>query len=410
MGIGIGIGIGVGKGMGKKGLPPLYLGQVATGCGICTANSTTNKWANSRTPHMFREDQTSFQIVLPAWYWARTGTKVETSVIGSITYTASIEYPAGTFTQVKFSGANSGVATGAANLVSDPINLAIPKDTRFWVRSYAVATHSIVFAQATVSTNWQTADAANGAALEYGTTSAITDKTMGGTITPNLATNDAPITLPLAIIAQTRKPSILIVSDSKDAGFGDTFDANGFMGYMTKVLGLSYGFINAGSPGDTISEFLASGAKRTALQQYCSHVVFGTAINSLRSGTGQNKTAAAVLAEQQTAFALFAGKKIFTKTTEPSATSSNSFTTTANQTLNSNAVEIAAFNDAIRAGVPGAQGYFEIADQIESARNSGKWKVDGTNFKYTADGLHPSVFAHALIAASGAIDPARFVR
>jgi hypothetical protein len=373
-------------------------------------NSTTNKWANSRTPHMFREDQTSFQIVLPAWFWYRTSTKVDTSVTGSITYTASIEYPAGTFTQVKFSGANSGIATGAANLVSDAINLAIPKDTRFWVRSYAVATHSIVFAQASVSTNWQCADVANGAALEYGTTSAITDKTMGGTITPNLATNDAPITLPLAIIAQTRKPSILIISDSKDAGFGDTFDANGFMGYASKVLGLSYGIINAGSPGDTISEFLAAGSKRTALQTYCSHILFGTAINSLRSGTGQNKTAAAVLAEQQTAFALFPGKKIITKTTEPSTTSSNSFINLANQTVNSNAAEIAAFNDAIRAGVAGASGYMEIADQIETSRNSGKWKFDGTAFKYTADGLHPSVFAHAAIAASGAVNPAQFVR
>lgn len=39
--------------------------------------------------------------------------------------------------------------------------------------------------------------------------------------------------------------------------------------------------------------------------------------------------------------------------------------------------------------------FFEIADTVESSRNSGRWKAPG----YTADGIHPSAVGHAAMAA-----------
>lgn len=45
------------------------------------------------------------------------------------------------------------------------------------------------------------------------------------------------------------------------------------------------------------------------------------------------------------------------------------------------------WNDGIRAGHPALTGYIEMADVVESARDSGVWR-DGT--KYTADGIHPN--------------------
>lgn len=42
-------------------------------------------------------------------------------------------------------------------------------------------------------------------------------------------------------------------------------------------------------------------------------------------------------------------------------------------------------------------GYFEVADLAESARNSGKWRVDlGAP---TTDGVHPSTVIHTAMAA-----------
>ncbi|RUU75102.1 SGNH/GDSL hydrolase family protein [Mesorhizobium sp. M7A.F.Ca.MR.362.00.0.0] len=410
-----GLGLRLGHALAAAGGPPvvlpsLYLGQVATRCRIPTNLSTTNKLANARTMHIARDDLTSIKIELPAWFWYRTSTKAEVNVTGNIVYRASIEYPAGTFTQVTFaSGAVSGTATGIAPLLSDWVNVNIPKGAKFWVRSYAVATHSIVFADASSGTNFWTCDFANGEAYEYGA-SGITDKTMGGTLVPNKTDNTAAICHPTAIIGMTRNPSVLLIGDSRVAGFGDFFNAAGDTGELARSIGPSLAYINAGSSGDTLSEFIASHTRRAALQSYCSHVVVETAINALRSGTGQNKTAATVLAEQQTILGYFPTKRCYTTTTSPSATSNNSWATSAGQTVNTNLAQISAYNDAIRAGVANSLGFFEIADQVEIARNSGKWKSDGTAAKWTADGLHGTPFAYQAIQDSGAVDPTRFSR
>lgn len=54
----------------------------------------------------------------------------------------------------------------------------------------------------------------------------------------------------------------------------------------------------------------------------------------------------------------------------------------------------------LRAGDAGHPlvGYFETADAVETARNSGKWKVDGTANKYTSDGVHPNALGHQTMA------------
>lgn len=49
-------------------------------------------------------------------------------------------------------------------------------------------------------------------------------------------------------------------------------------------------------------------------------------------------------------------------------------------------------------------GYFDVADALESSRNSGKWKVNGTPFYATVDGLHPSQTGYTLVRDSGAIN------
>lgn len=411
MPLGLGLGISpascvVGKRQGV--LPSSYVGQVATKCRIPVNRSTSNLQANARTHHVAREHISSLKIELPNWYWTRGGTLTEANGGGNITYTASIEYPAGTFTQVKWSGATSVVVASGNSALSDFVTVSIPNGDSFWVRSYAVAATAIVFTDG--NSGFPQRDGANGEVYEYAA-SGITDKTMGGTIVDNGAAT-APIFSPTAIVSNTVRPSVLIIGDSRDWGFNDTYDSSGDLGDLARSIGPTWGYINAGCAGDTFSGFITAHTKRVALATYVSHVIIGDAINGLRAGgSGQNKTAATVLGELQTVLGYFSTKRCYTSTCGgPNSTSTDNFATTANQTVNTNSAQITAYNDAIRAGVANSVGFFEIADQVESARNSGKWWVTGVANATTADGLHSIQSGYLRIKNSAAIDPSILVR
>ena len=60
-------------------------------------------------------------------------------------------------------------------------------------------------------------------------------------------------------------------------------------------------------------------------------------------------------------------------------------------------------NDELRGGLTGLEGYFDVADAIETSRNSGIWKVTGSANGYTADGIHPNTPGSVLVRDSGVI-------
>lgn len=129
------------------------------------------------------------------------------------------------------------------------------------------------------------------------------------------------------------------------------------------------------------------------------------------------------------------GMRVIQTTITPYTTSTDSFATVANQTLGASPYDNnirTGYNDWLRDGAPidattkaavavgtssnvlraGAVGhplytYFEVADTVESSRNSGKWKVDGTPNKYTLDGIHPTNNGYVLMAA--ALDTTKFI-
>lgn len=388
-------------------LPSLYLGQVATNSRMPTNRSTTNKQANSRTHHIARDDITSLKIELPNWYWVRSTAGPETNGGGNITYSAAVEYPAETFTQILFSGATSAVVSSGNSVLSDYCDVSIPSGASFWIRTYASAVTAIVFSEGNASPYTAQRDNGNGEAYAYAA-SGVSNLTMGGTITSNITGLSDPVFCPTAIVAMTRKPSVLIIGNSREWGFNDTFDASGDQGDIARSIGASYGYINMGSAGDFCSAFITAHTKRAALQQYVSHVIIGDVINALRAGgSGQNKSAVTVLGEVQTILGYFSTKRCYTTTCGgPSTTSTDNWATTANQTVNANNAEYTAYNDAIRAGVENCVGYFEIADQVESASNSGKWWVTGVAQATTLEGLHGIQASYLRIKNSGAIDTA----
>jgi hypothetical protein len=126
------------------------------------------------------------------------------------------------------------------------------------------------------------------------------------------------------------------------------------------------------------------------------------------------------------------GVKYYTATIPPPTSSTDNWATVANQTLNPNNTIRVNYNNWMRDGFPIAystllaaavgstganiirignprhpiSGYFEIADTVESGRDSGKWISNGTAFYYTGDGLHGTSNSYPLMAA--AVDVTKF--
>lgn len=396
-----------------------YLGQVATKTRIPTRWASGNKQIMVRCPFIARDDIASLQILLPNWYWASTqnsgGDHAEHGSGGTATFTASVEYPAGTFTQIKFGGSASIVAADNTDTLSDAVAVAVPKGAAAFIRVFAVFSSGIVF--------WDQGDYVNGQQLAYAA-SGLTDQTMGGTIT-NTATpgtgsgavnggTSSANTLgfgPTAIIAQTALPSVLLSGDSRVDGWSDTIgDASGDMGELARSIGPSLAYINAGSWGDQAALYNASHAHRQALAKYCSHVICEQGINDLTAG---GASAATLEASQNTLWTAFAnmGLPVFASTIPPVTTSaSDHWASSAGQTLAASNAARTAVNDNIRTTPAPLAGFFEVADQIETARNSGLWKSNGSAYGYTLDGTHENQAGYLLIKNSGAINPAVFTR
>lgn len=357
------------------------LRQVATGTHLPNTLAASNTTTFSRTPHILRSAVSALAIVLPNWYVAG---QTETNA-GPATWTASIEYPAGTFTRVTFGGAASVTASDGGNIVSDQIPVSIPKGEKFWVRLFQTAPSKAIYF---------TFYAGDGTAQF---TSPATDMTMGGTVTTS-ASFQAATTTPVAIIGMSDDPAIGIYGDSISVGRGDTADAGvPLQGHLGRAFGANYAAGHVGISGDRMSLFLAGKTKRMSLAQYFTHFALNMGINDVTSGG----SAATLAADTNSVVALFPGP-VALCTLSPVSTSSDSWNSTASQTtVASNAVRITE-NTRRLAGVAGVKTIYDVNPAVETvvSPESGIWKAPG----FTSDGTHPS--AKGYIAEAAAIDTA----
>lgn len=346
-----------------------------------------------RTFHFARDNITSLQVVFGGFYGPGAGTGYATTI------TASVEYPSGTFTQVLFSGLASGVAPADGVIISDPVAVTIPAGDKFFIRQFREADAFIWHSGATGQFNSSAGDRVVVAA------SGVTDQTMSGSIT----SNNSIVQTPLAIIARTAKPSILIIGDSKSVGTGQTATlASGDLGEIAQSLGGSFAYINIGMVSDRAKVLVSGVSPRLLLARYCSHVICDYGINDVH---WPSASAADTYADILALKALLGREKFFQLTIAPSTTatygggSTDGWATEANQTIEPtyNAIRT-DLNDLIRAG-SGLDGYFEIADVVENSRNGGKWKGG-----YSGDGLHENATGYAAIVAAGAIPASAIVR
>lgn len=340
---------------------------------------------------------------------------------GDLTVRASVEAAfGGTRWPVYFGGKRSVVIEPGARVRSDPVGVRIPRNTAFGTVTYRTHAAGVYFlGRGTII--------GLGEGAEDGTT--ITDKTLAGTITPSAAFAYGPA----QILSWTNQDvaSAAIYGDSisqllQEATSGGTAtgDANGNVGFIERALGNTVIGVNMSKGGDTIANLVASSRRRLELTgSTCRHgiVQYGANDKATALATLQDQYVAAWLAISAT------GQRVWQTTITPQSTSTDGWATTVNQTpdpMFGPGSKMATLNDwfrdgapmtaayvvlatgtttnAIRAGERGhpLAGYFEIADIMETGRNTGIIKAG-----YTADGLHPSTAMHILMAAG--IDIAR---
>lgn len=376
-----------------------YYGQVGTNCqlpgfGLPGTNQTMN-----RTRHKAMAAISSVRLVFPNFYLAVTN--LETLPASATTLTASIEYPAGTFTQAKFAGATS-VTTLNSLIFSDPIAVNIPAGAFFFVRSFWTSAWGIVYASATTGAGGRLCDTANGEAMTYAA-SGLSDQTLGGTVTNTNGVGDVTYR-PTAIIGNTTLPSCFLMGDSRCAGSNDDFSLSASTGQTAKAVGQNFPFINCSAASLKLTTWLPNNANQLALSQFCSHVICSYGINDI---VVAGRSAAQLQADLQTASNLFGNKPFFACTLPPETTSSDAWATLGNQTLNGTNAARVTYNDALRAGKSYLSGVFDITSVAESSLDSGKWPVTGAANYATNDGVHESPALNQLIATSNIMGPAQ---
>jgi hypothetical protein len=379
------------KGGGVVPQPSLYVGQVAHRTRMPNAQDTTATKFNSRTHFQLREDMGRIKIVLPYWYWATAGTEGPI-FSGAAAFTASIEYPEGTYTQVLFGGVPVGTAAAGSgdDIESDWIDIAIPKDTDAWCNVFG---NSPRFPTTVGANNVPSCNVAKGEKMQYG--SSVIDRSMGGAYTSTVAGNNGPTYGPIAIVGETRRPSCLLIGNSRVAGCQDAFDASNTLGELNRTLGAFFGCINLGSYGDRVNLFNASSTFRARQKKWVSHVIVELGINNIIAGD----SAASVLSALQTTYGRFADKIVFGTTVPPTVGSNNTVVAPTNAVRQ-------AFNAAQRAVPSPLAGVFDISSALEADLTG----LYADSSWIHADGIHETQAGYLRIASSGVIDPALITR
>ena len=357
-----------------------YVGQVATRSTIPSALSDPNRAYMARSLHFARQAlSTSVQVGFANWYSIAIAGDAAVPATASIR--ASIEYPAGQFHRLKFSGSRNGTIAPGHTLFSDPVAVQIPNCAAFWIRHHFTNPSGIPYIPVASPLDAMIIDAAG-----------TPDLTMGGTMMPGASVYAAPV----AIIAPTTRPSAMLVGDSRLFGAFDRIDdATGDRGDLCRFLGPGYAYIQLGVSGDTLAGFLANSIMRQSLFRYCSFMISEGGVNDIASDA-----AALLVAELRSKVAaLFTHGPVYGTTAYPITTSTDGWATMTNQMVPASGEQLAAFNALVRAGIAGELNHIDISDAVDPGRTR-KWSVTGVENGFTEDGLHTNSAGALLIKRS----------
>ena len=210
---------------------------------------------------------------------------------------------------------------------------------------------------------------------------------------------------PVDPIKAALTPSFVLWGDSIFFGFNEqnaySADTTGNVGPGERLLAGSLGYgvanmaVSSTKGKDWVLMDLGNFPRSVAaVAGIGTHHVIELGINDLATNTAVQLQANI---ERLASFWVRRGRRVYGTTITPKSSSTDAWATTANQSADGSNAQRVAYNTTLRAGgVANLTGYFEFADQLESARNSGIWKAPG----YTADGLHGTATAYAALATA----------
>ncbi len=341
----------------------------------------------SRFAYKVQQSADNVRLVYMNWYNSSyKATQYCTDYTNTATITVqALVFPPGSSVgiPVTVGGSTSWTITGGNWVQTDPINIAVTAGQTFDVQTYVSGTQ---WYPTLISGGGFTAgNQATGGSAKLGSSA-------GALYTPAIVTG------------KRAGPAVVVMGDS--IAYNSAQGVS--LGYLEKGLDGHYGLINTSSPGDRLYWYLAG---RRSYSQFADNAATTAIVEYCRNDLGDGRTLAQMQANLITLWTTRSngGQRVIQTTITPHTTSTDSWTTTGNQTVANASVETnrVNLNNWIRGGAPmisgsavavgtgGAllagqaghplYGYWEITDNVETARNSGIWKAS-----YTTDGLHPS--------------------
>jgi hypothetical protein len=354
--------------------------SVSTGGTLPVIINTTQKKAMSRSRHEARDGISCLSLVYTNWFCDNSAGEV--GLGGVLKVSASIEYPIGVFTVVEFGGNNSISIDSLGTSVSDLIPVVIPDRAIFFIRTFTESSVGILYGGKSSEPL--------GEGFEYGVT--VTNKCFSGTVGRSGADGDYR---PAAIVANSNKPAVLLIGTSRTFGVLDTIGSyNTFRGELSRAISPYFASSNYGVSGDRVAVVVANMSGRAALSRYFTTAIIELGINDFIPGLNDTQILTFL---NSIASQLSCGYKIACTLT-PYSTSTDSFSTTVNQTPSAYEGYRIGLNNKLRQS-DAFSAIFDLADAVESARDSGKWKAPG----YTADGLHGNPLSNNVISSSGVV-------
>lgn len=343
---------------------------------------------------------TDIRTVDGSWYFNTSF--VAANAPATFVFKRYIEYPADVFHQVTWvevgGSTTLSLAPGVGARKSDVIlssvtglPLVIPAGTKFWERTVKTnASSSLVLAQLPAN--------ANVIGVDDGTSAS--DLGNSGTINPSAGVNTFGALAMEGTINATNARSFVIASDSLGFGTGDTTSvgAKGGSGWIARLLDIyGYPYVKLARGSQQSNEF-TTGTKHIDLINALSFsdAIVTHGLNDLSLGS---RAVADILTSLQTIYGYFSTKRVYRTTLNPRTTSTDSWATTANQTIATDG-NMAGFQDlqnAFRAVESGVDAVIEFADQCMPSRDANIWTAPPAA---TADGVHPNSTKVAAMAAA----------
>jgi len=382
-----------------RALPGYWVGAyggVATSSGVFDSTFTLGSVVLQN--HQIAMECTDLRVVVPhGWVVTASSPTIAEAVAPSAEPVKVSIQIGSTIYPVTFNGARQATLDPGGRLVSDPIGRVWAKGAQLKLRVYNGQVSGASYPQVTPATG----PGINPAFTDNGWTKNSPD--VDSTTAPTQS-NTADNLWGVSIIGRPTSSSPFVlggVGDSITYGTGDTNASGGPLSWFTRGTNATVPAFRYSRSGQWAQAVALSSLYSLPMMSGCTHSLVLLGTNDLLNSA---RTFAQITGDLITIYKglIAEGVKPVGVTIPPRTASSDAWATTANQTFDKTNYTGGAsslrsqINTWIRAGGGGnLVGYFELADIVETARDSGIWLAG-----YTSDGTHPNVTGHTAIGAA----------